>query len=144
MAPLSNQTTKNYLKVCNAYYNVINGQSMDGTFTIEKLETILVCLKSVGEYPIIDLTTDTPVIPDQKETTITVNLNIKNEPTPGGRSGNTTSTTAARELFGDTPPSQASTNRAVAAKDPTRSTTEQSSARSDRQNRNTPTQCETS
>jgi hypothetical protein len=92
-----------------------------------------VCLRSLGEYPIIDLTTDTPVIPEQKETTITGNLDIKNEPTPGERLGSTTNTTASRELFGNTTPSQAPTNPAVAAKDPTRSTAEQTSARSDRQ-----------
>jgi hypothetical protein len=92
-----------------------------------------VCLKNVGEYHYIDLTMDTPVIPDQKGTTSTGNLDIKNEPTPGGRLGNTTNTTASRELFGSTTPSQAPTNLAVAAKDPTRSTTEETSARSDRQ-----------
>jgi hypothetical protein len=132
MAPLSNQTTKNYLNVCNAY-NVLIGQGTDGKLTITKLETILMFLRSLGKYPIIDLTTDTPVIPDQKETTITCNLDIKNEPAPGGMFGNTTSTTASRELFGNTTPSQAPTNPAVAAKDPTRSTMEQTSTRSDRQ-----------
>jgi hypothetical protein len=81
MAPLSNQTTRNYLKVCNAY-NTLNGQDTDGKLTIANLEMILVCLRSLGEYPLIDLTTDTPVIPDQKKTTITGNLDIKNEPTP--------------------------------------------------------------
>jgi hypothetical protein len=132
MVPLSTQTTKNYLKVCQAY-NVLNGQSKDDTLTIEKLETILVCLKNVGEYHHIDLTGDTPVIPEQKGTTFTGNLDINNEPAPGGRLGNTTNTTASRELFGNTTPSQAPTNPAVAAKDPTRSTAEQTSARSDRQ-----------
>jgi hypothetical protein len=132
MAPLSTQTTKNFLKVCKAY-NVLKCQSMDGTLTIEKLETILVCMKNVGEYHYIDLTNDTPVIPDQKETTFTGNLDIRNEPTPGGRLGNTANTMASRELFGNTTPSQAPTNPAVAAKDLTiRSTTEQTSARSDR------------
>jgi hypothetical protein len=92
-----------------------------------------VCLKNVGEYHHIDLTGDTPVIPEQKGTTFTGNLDIKNEPTPGGRLGNTINTTASRELFGNTTPSQAPTNPAVAAKDPTRSTTEQTSARGDRQ-----------
>jgi hypothetical protein len=67
------------------------------------------------------------------ETTITGNLDIKNEPIPGGMFSNTTSTTAARELFGNTTPSQAPKNPAVAAKDPTRSTTEQTSAQSNRQ-----------
>jgi hypothetical protein len=75
MAPLSTKTSKNYLKVCQAY-NVLNGQSKDGTLTIEKLETILVCLKNVGEYHHIDLTGDTPVIPEQKGTTFTGNLDI--------------------------------------------------------------------
>jgi hypothetical protein len=42
MAPLSNQTTKNYLKVCNAY-NVLIGQDTDGKLTIANLEMILVC-----------------------------------------------------------------------------------------------------
>jgi hypothetical protein len=94
MVPLSNQTTKNYLKVCNAY-NAFNGPGTDGTLTIENLETILVCLRSLSEYPLIDPITDTPVILDQKETTLTGNLNIKNEQTPGGMFGNTTSTTAS-------------------------------------------------
>jgi hypothetical protein len=49
MSPLSNQTTKNYLKVCNAY-NALNGQGTDGTLIIEKLETILVWLRSLGGY----------------------------------------------------------------------------------------------
>jgi hypothetical protein len=132
MAPLSNQTTNNYLKVCKAY-NILNGQSTDGTLTIKKLEMILVCLQNVGEYHCINLTKNTPVIPDQQGTTFTGNLDIRNEPTPKGRSGNTANTTASRELFDNTTPSQAPTNPAVAAKDPTRSTTEQTSARSDRQ-----------
>jgi hypothetical protein len=94
---------------------------------------ILMCFRTLGKFPIINLTTDTPFIPDQKETTLTGNLDIKNEQKPGGMFGNTTSTMASRELFGNTTPSQASTNPAVAAKDPTRSTTEQTSTRSDRQ-----------
>jgi hypothetical protein len=130
IVPLSNQTTNNYLKVCNAY-NALMGQGTDGKLTIEELDMILTCFRTLGEFPIIHLTTDTPFIPDQQEAPLTGNLDIKNEPTPGGRLGNTTSTTASRELFGDTTPSQAPTNPAVAAKDPTRSTTEQTSAQSD-------------
>jgi hypothetical protein len=132
MAPLSTQTTKNYLKVCKGY-NILNGQNKDGTLTIEKLETILVCLKNVGEHQHIDLTGDTPIIPEQNGTTFNGNLDIKNELTPRGGLGNTTNTTASRELFGNTTPAQAPTNQAVAAKDPTRSTMEQTSAQSDRQ-----------
>jgi hypothetical protein len=94
MAPLSTQSTKNCLKVCKAY-NVLNGQSTDGTLAIEKLETILVCLKNVGEYHYIDLTNDTPVIPDQQGTTFTDNRDIKDELTPSERLGNTTKTTAS-------------------------------------------------
>jgi hypothetical protein len=130
MAPLSTQTTKNYLKVCKAY-NILNGQNKDSTLTIVKLETILVCLKNVGENQHIDLTGDTPIFPEQNGTTFTGNRDIKNELTPRGGLGNTTNTTASRELFGNTTPTQAPTNQAVAAKDPTRSTTEQTSARSD-------------
>jgi hypothetical protein len=119
MAPLSTQTNTNLTDVCTAY-NVLNSQCMDGTLTIDKLETILMYLKSVGEYPIIDLTTDTTFTPDQKDATITGNLGIKREAILGG-------------LFGTTTPLQAYTSLAVAAKDPTKSTTEQTSARSDRQ-----------
>jgi hypothetical protein len=128
MAPLSNQTTTNFLKVCNAY-NALNGQSTDGKLTIEKLEMILVCLKNVGEYHYIDLTIDTPDIPEQQRQTVTVNREVKNEPTPNQRSG----ATKPRALFGNNNPEQAHTNEAIAAKDPTRSTTEQPSTRSDAQ-----------
>jgi hypothetical protein len=69
----------------------------------------------------------------KREQKITGNLDIEDEPTPGGRLGNTTNTTASQELFGNTTPSQAPTNPAVAAKDPNRSTTEQTGAWSDRQ-----------
>jgi hypothetical protein len=119
MAPLSTQTNTNLTDVCTAY-NVLNSQCMDGTLTIDKLETILMYLKSVGEYPIIDLTTDTTFTPDQKDATITGNLGIKREATPVG-------------MFGTTTPPHAYTSPAVAAKDPTNSITEQTSARSDRQ-----------
>jgi hypothetical protein len=129
MAPLSTQTTKNYLKVCQSY-NILNGQNKDGTLTIEKLETILVCLKNVGEHPHIDLTRDTPIFPEQNDTPITGNLDIKNEVTSRGGLGNTTNTTASRDSFGNTTPAPAPTDQAVAAKDPTRSTTEQTSTRS--------------
>jgi hypothetical protein len=101
--------------------------------TFEKLETILVCLRTLGEYPIIDLTTDTTFTPDQKEATFTGNLDIKSESTPGGLFGNTTRKMTQGGLFGNTTPPQASTSPAVAAKDPTKSTTEQTSARSDSQ-----------
>jgi hypothetical protein len=105
------------------------GQGTDGKLTIEKLDMILTCFRTLGGFPVINLTTDTAFTPDQTETTLTGNRDIKNEQTPGGMFGNTTSTTASQELFGN--PSQASTNPAVAAQGPTRSTTEQTSARSD-------------
>jgi hypothetical protein len=92
-----------------------------------------VCLKNVGEHQHIDLTGDTSGIPEQNGTTFTDNRDIKDELTPRGRLGNTTKTTASRNLFGDTNPAQAHTNQAMAAMDPTRSTMEQTSARSDRQ-----------
>jgi hypothetical protein len=133
MEPLPTKTVNNYRKVCDAY-NPLIGQGTDGKLTIEKLDMILVCLWALGEYPIIDLPTDNVFTPDQKEATFTGNLDIKNdEQTPGGRFGNTTRKTASRGLFAYTTPSQASTSPAVAAKDPTRSTTEQTSARSDSQ-----------
>jgi hypothetical protein len=132
MEPLPTKTANTYWRVCNAY-NTLIGQGTDGKLTIDKLDMILVCFRTLGEFPIIDLTTDTPFTPDQKETTLTGSLDIKNEQTPGGLFGNTTSTTASRGLFGNTIPSQASTSPAVAAKDPTRSTMEQTSAWSDRQ-----------
>jgi hypothetical protein len=132
MEPRSTKTANTYQKVCNAY-NALMGQGTDGKLTIDKLDMILTCFRTLGEFPIIDLTTDTLFIPDQKGTTLTGNLEIKNEQTPGGMFGYTTSTTASRELFGNTTPSQASTNPAVTAKDPTRSTTEQTSAQSDSQ-----------
>jgi hypothetical protein len=100
MAPLSTQTTTNYMKVCKAY-NALNGQSTDSTLTIEKLEMILVCLRNVGEYHCIDLTIETPVIPDQQRTTFTDNHKVKDELTPSQRLGNTTETTAPRKLFDD-------------------------------------------
>jgi hypothetical protein len=130
MEPLPTKTANTYRKVCNAY-NTLMGRGTDGKLTIEKLDMILVCFRTLGGFPVIDLTTDTPLTPDQTKTTLTGNLDIKNKQTPGGMFGNTTSTTASRELFGN--PSQASTNPAVAAKDPTRSTTEQTSAWSDSQ-----------
>jgi hypothetical protein len=132
MEPLSNKTAKNCLRVCNAY-NTLIGQGTDGKLTIEELDVILVCLRTLGEYPIIDITTDTPFTPDQKEATFTGNLDIKRESTPGGLFGNTTRRTTPGGLFGNTTPPQASTSPAVAAKDPTKSTTEQPSARSDSQ-----------
>jgi hypothetical protein len=101
MEPLSTKTANNYRRVCNAY-NALIVQGTDGKITIEKLDMILVCLRTLGEYPIIDLTTDTVFTPDQKETTFTGNLDIKNEPTPGGLFGNTTRKTAPRGLFGNT------------------------------------------
>jgi hypothetical protein len=130
MEPLPTKTVNNYRKVCDAY-NALIGQGTDDKLTIEKLDMILVCLRTLGEYPIIDLTTDTVFTPDQKETTFTGNRDIK--PTPEGLFGNTTRKTASRGLFGNTTPSQESTSPAVAAKDPTRSTAEQTSARSDSQ-----------
>jgi hypothetical protein len=132
MDPLPTKTANTYRKVCNTY-NAIIGQGTDGKLTIDKLDMILTCFRTLGRFPIIDLTTDTPFTQDQKETTLTGNLDIKNEQTPGGMFGNTTSTTTSRELFGNTTPSQASTNLAVAAKDPTRSTTEHTNAQSDSQ-----------
>jgi hypothetical protein len=125
MEPISTKTANNYRRVCNAY-NALIVQGTEGKLAI-------VCLRTLGEYPIIDLTTNTVFTPDQKETTFAGNRDIKNEPTPGGLFGNTTRTTAPRGLFGNTTPPQASTSLAVAAKDPTRSTTEQTRARSDSQ-----------
>jgi hypothetical protein len=86
----------------------------------------------------VNITTSTSpgtplVIPDQQGTTSTGNLDIKDELTPRGRLGNTTNTTASRNLFGDTNPAQAHTNQAMAAMDPTRSTMKQTSTRSNRQ-----------
>jgi hypothetical protein len=127
MEPLPAKTANTYRKVCIAY-NVLMGQGTDGKLTIDKLDLILTCFRTLGGFPVIDLTTDTPFTPDQTETTLTGNRDIKNEQTPGGMFGNTTSTTVSQELFGN--PSQASTNPAVAAADPTRSTTEHTSARS--------------
>jgi hypothetical protein len=132
MEPLSNKTAKNYQRVCNAY-NALIGQGTEGKLTIEKLETILVCLRTLSEYPIIDLTTDTAFTPDQKEATFTGNLDIKSETAPGGLLCNITRKTTPGGLFGNTTPPQASTSPAVAAKDPTKSTTEQTSAKSDSQ-----------
>jgi hypothetical protein len=124
MEPLPTKTANTYRRVCNVY-NALIGQGTDGKLTINKLDMILVCFRTLGEFPIIDLTTDIPFTPDQKETTFTGSLDIKNEPTPGGLFGNTTRKTASRGLFGNPTPPQASTSPAVAANDPTRSTTEQ-------------------
>jgi hypothetical protein len=101
MDPLPTKTANTYRKVYNAY-NALIGPGTDGKLTIDKLEMILVCFRTLGEFHLIDLTTDTPFTPDQKETTLTGSLDIKNEQTPGGLFGNTTSTTASRGLFGNT------------------------------------------
>jgi hypothetical protein len=126
MAPRPTKTTTNFLKVCTAY-NAINGRSTDGKLTIEKLEMIIICLKSVGEFHHIDLTIDTPVIPEQQGQTVTGTREVKDEPTPNQRSG----TSTPRELFGNNNQEQAHTDQAIAAMDPARSTTEQPSTRSD-------------
>jgi hypothetical protein len=126
MEPISTKTANNYRRASNAYNTLIVHGT--GKLTIEKLDVILVSLRTLGEYPIIDLTTDTVFTPDQKETTFTGNRDIK--PTPEGLFGNTTRTTAPRGLFGNTTPPQAATSPAVAAKDPTRFTAEQTRARS--------------
>jgi hypothetical protein len=127
MEPHTAKTANTYRKVCNAY-NALMSQGTDGKLTIDKLDLILTCFRTLRGFPVIDLTTDTTFTPDQTETTLTGNRDIKNEQTPGGMFSNTTSTTASQELSGN--PSQASTNPAVAATDPTRSTTEQTIARS--------------
>jgi hypothetical protein len=90
MEPLSAKTTNTYRRVCNAYnaynaYNALMGLGTDGKLTFEKLDIILTCFQTLREFPIIDLTTNTPFIPDQKETPLTGNLDIKNEQTPGRR-----------------------------------------------------------
>jgi hypothetical protein len=68
-------------------YNAINDQCTDGTLTIDKLEMILMCLRNIGEYSVIDLITNTKFTPDQKEATITGNLDIKMEATTTGMFG---------------------------------------------------------
>jgi hypothetical protein len=84
MEPIFTKTANTYRRVCNAY-NALIVQGTDGKLTIEKLDVILVCWRNLGEYPIIDLTTDTVFTPGNRD--------IKHEPTPGGLFGNTTKRT---------------------------------------------------
>jgi hypothetical protein len=53
MEPLPTKTANTHRRVCNPY-NALMGQGTDGKLTIDKLDMILVCFQTLGEFPIID------------------------------------------------------------------------------------------